>query len=404
VTGDGRTAIRGGAGAFYDRYAENDILELTELPPLVRTYTVNYTTIAELKKNNPTETTSAMRRIREFVPPAVYNWSAGVQRDAGWNVVVDAAYVGNAARHQSITRELNGRPYGYRFQPSSLDSTNVIGGVIQPLTDDLLRPYRGYASISQREFTGYADYHSLQVSATRRRRADGLTFGAAYTYEIVNKTLGAIDPFLADNRARNYNSVGRRPHTLTIHYSWLVPAAGGSGPGWLRAIVNDWQLSGVTAFLSGAQGGFTYFYSSIPSGALSDNGSIGGGPNRARIVCNPQLPRSERTFERQFRAECIAAPDDPYHFGTARGDEFHGPGYVNWDISVFKHIPLGGSQRLQLRAELYNAFNTYQWTTANTDAAFDFTTGVLTNPKVFGSLTGATNSARRIQLAARFTF
>ena len=183
VTGDGRTAIRGGAGAFYDRYQDNDILELTELPPLVNTYTVNYTTLAELTTNEPTETASAMRRIQEFVPSVVYNWSAGVQRDVGWSLVVDAAYVGNAARHQPILRELNGRPYGYRFQPSSLDPTNVINGVTQPLLDDLLRPYRGYASISQREFSGYADYHSLQVSATRRRRADGLTFGAAYTPE-----------------------------------------------------------------------------------------------------------------------------------------------------------------------------------------------------------------------------
>ena len=71
---------------------------------------------------------------------------------------------------------------------------------------------------------------------------------------------------------------------------------------------------------------------------------------------------------------------------------------------MFKHIPMGGPRRLQLRVELYNAFNTYQWTTVNTNAEFDFKSGALTNPKVFGSLTGATNSARRIQLAARFTF
>ena len=77
---------------------------------------------------------------------------------------------------------------------------------------------------------------------------------------------------------------------------------------------------------------------------------------------------------------------------------------MNWDISVFKHIPMGGTRRLQLRVELYNAFNTYQWTTVNTNAEFNFTTGALTNPNVFGRLTGATNSARRIQLAARFTF
>jgi hypothetical protein len=405
VTGDGRTAIRGGAGAFYDRYQDNDILELTELPPLVRTYTVNYTTIPELNNSVVTETTSAMRRIQEFVPSVVYNWSAGVQRDVGRGLVADAAYVGNAARRQPITRELNGRPYGYRFQQSSLDPTNVIplGGVTQPLVDDLLRPYRGYASISQREFTGYADYHSLQLSATRRRRQDGLMFGAAYTYEIVNKRLAAIDPFLEDNRARNYNSVGRRPHNLTIHYSWLVPGLNSGSP-VLRGIVNGWQLSGVTSVLSGAQGAFTYSYRNVPTGTLSDNGSIGGGPNRPRIVCDPRLPRSQRTFQRQFRTECIAAPNDAYHFGTARGDEFHGPGYVNWDISVFKHFPLGGSRRLQLRAELYNAFNKSLWTAVNTNAEFDFATGTLVNPGVLGSLTGATTSARRIQLAARFTF
>ena len=59
---------------------------------------------------------------------------------------------------------------------------------------------------------------------------------------------------------------------------------------------------------------------------------------------------------------------------------------------------------MQFRAELYNAFNTDRWTAVNTTAAFNFTTGALTNPAVFGSLTDATNSARRIQLAVRFTF
>ncbi len=43
------------------------------------------------------------------------------------------------------TVPINGRPYGYIYQASSLDPTNVIGGITQPLPDDLLRPYRGYA-------------------------------------------------------------------------------------------------------------------------------------------------------------------------------------------------------------------------------------------------------------------
>ena len=48
VTGDGRTAVRGGAGVFYDRYSDDNILDLIELPPLLNTYTTNYTTIPEL--------------------------------------------------------------------------------------------------------------------------------------------------------------------------------------------------------------------------------------------------------------------------------------------------------------------------------------------------------------------
>jgi hypothetical protein len=404
VTGDGRTALRGGAGAFYDRYPDNDLLELVEIPPLVRTYTTNYTTIEELLNSPLSETPNAVRRFAAFIPPVVYNWSLGLQREIGWNVVADGAYVANAARRQPVQRELNGQPYGYAYQPGSLDSTNVQGGQPQPLPEDLLRPYRGYASILAREFTGYSDYHSLQVSLNRRRSSDGLSFGAAYTYQIVNKTLGAIDPFVPDNRARNYNSVGRRPHTFTVHYSYSVPnVARTAHPAW-RAIVNDWQISGVTTALSGTHGGFSYVYSNVPTGTLAGNGSIGGGPNRPRIVCEPSLPRSQRTFERQFRTECIAAPDDPFNFGTARGDEFHGPGFVNWDISAFKSFPLGGSRRLQFRAELYNAFNKSFWTGTNTTAEFDYRTRELTNPTVFGSLTGLTTSARRIQLAARFTF
>jgi hypothetical protein len=407
VTGNGRTAIRGGFGTFYDRYFDADLLELVEMPPLVRTYTTTPTTIRELADyplDQTTPTPNAVRRFAEFVPPVVHNWSLGIQRELGWKIVGDFAYVGNAARHQLITRELNGRPYGYTYRPENLDPSNRLGTQPQPFIDDLLRWYRGYGSITQKEFSGYGDYHALQLAVNRRRASDGLDFGAAYTYQMVNKTLGAIDPFVSDNGARNYNSAGRRPHALTFHYAWLVPGADRASSPWLRALVNDWQVSGLTTFLSGTQGGFSYTYgSSVPTGVLSGTGSIGG-TSRPRIVCDPSLPRSERTFERQLRTECIAPPDDEFRIGTARGDEFQGPGYMNWDISVFKNVPMGNTRRLQFRVELYNAFNTDQWTTVNTTAAFNYSTGALTNPTVFGSLTDATNGARRVQLAVRFTF
>ena len=142
VTGDGQTAIRGGAGVFYDRYSDDNILDLIELPPLLHTYTTNYTTLADLLASPLTATPTAVRLIDEFEPPVVYNWSLGVQRDIGLNLVGDVAYVGNAARDQLINRAINGRPYGYAYLPSSLDSTNVVGRAAQPLPNDLLRPIR----------------------------------------------------------------------------------------------------------------------------------------------------------------------------------------------------------------------------------------------------------------------
>ncbi len=149
----------------------------------------------------------------------------------------------------------------------------------------------------------------------------------------------------------------------------------------------------------------------MPTGALAGTGAINGGAgnvqnsvSRVVITCDPNLPRGERTFERQFRTDCIAPPTDPLRLGTATNDEYLSPGYMNWDISVFKNVPLGGSRRLQLRVELYNAFDTDQWTGVNNTASFDYLTGALTNANTFGRMNGNTNSARRIQLGARFTF
>ena len=76
-----------------------------------------------------------------------------------------------------------------------------------------------------------------------------------------------------------------------------------------------------------------------------------------------------------------------------------GLGYINHDITMLKNFSLGG-RNLQVRAELYNAFNSTQYQGVNTVATFDFATGVQTNP-AFGSITGVrANSNRVIQSAS----
>jgi len=75
----------------------------------------------------------------------------------------------------------------------------------------------------------------------------------------------------------------------------------------------------------------------------------------------------------------------------------------NLDVSMFKNIPIRG-ERLwaQFRVEAYNVLNHTQFTTVNTTAQFNPTTGAPTNP-LFGQYT-ATAAPRRLQLALRVSF
>src|SRR5262249_7744635 len=181
VFGDGKTAVRGGAGIFYDRFNDDQILIHRELPPLTVTRTSTYTTIAELLRSPFRISPAVVTTIqRDFDPPTVYNWSLGIQRNLGFGAVFDVAYVGNVGRHLLQRRSLNAVPYGTRFLASSVDSTT--GNT--PLPDNFLRPLPGYADIQYIEMSSTSNYHSLQTQVNKRF-SKGLQFGVSWTWSKV---------------------------------------------------------------------------------------------------------------------------------------------------------------------------------------------------------------------------
>jgi hypothetical protein len=403
VTGDGRTAVRGGFGIFPDRFNDDIVLQFVELPPNVLTPTANYTTINELL-STPLSLSPATARVLnpDYKPQQIKNWSIGVQRDLGYKLLADVAYVGSVGRRMLQTRNINAVPYGANFLAANIDPTTG-----SALPNNFLRPYRGYGDILVSEFAGFSDYHALQV-AVNRRYTRGFRMGVAYTLSSA-KNVGAsstqnnptVNPFL-DVEARNYGSVGRK-HNLSVNYSYDVP---GLSQHWdnpvVRAVFDGWQISGLTSALSGATVPFNY---SIQTVSDQTGGAGAGIDSRVDLTCDPNLSRGDRSWDRAFRTECVAAPSlASNRVGSANLDDLIGPGYLNWDITFSKNIPLGGTRRAQFRTELYNAFNNVQFASVNATAAFDANGVLLTGPtQEFGRYTAA-RDARRIQLTLRIDF
>jgi len=298
------------------------------------------------------------------------------------------------------TRNINAVPYGTNFLPSSIDPTT--GGA---LPNVFLRPYSGYTDILVSEFAGFSNYDALQFQVSRRYTA-GFRFGASYTYALT-KNVGiasppnnnpTVNPFLPVED-RNYGDAGRR-HNLAVDYSYQVPDL---SPHWDHAVArwvfDGWEISGITSALSGAALPITY----TVQGVSDLTGGVGAGVDtRVDLVCNPNLSRGDRTSLRAFATECFAPPSaSTNRVGTAVGDEVIGPGFLNWDFAFTKNIPLGPAGRFQFRTELYNAFNSVQYSTVNTAAVFN-AAGVQTNQE-FGNYTAARPS-RRIVFTVRALF
>jgi carboxypeptidase family protein/TonB-dependent receptor-like protein len=395
VFGDGKTAVRGGGGIFYNtRPSGGEIGDLGRNPPSLLTPTIYYGNLNSYINSSGVLFPSSFQATAQGGElPTVYNYSLGIQRDIGFQTVVDAAYVASLGRHLLQRRDINAIPQGARFQTENQDATTG-----RPLQDNFFRTYVGYADIVLREPASSSNYHSLQTQVNRRF-SKGIQFGAAWTWSKAmnfadsdTNTVAAFVPI----RIWNYGKAGYdRTHNLTMNWVWDLPKL---SQVWnhrgIRAVFDNWELAGIASFVSGSPLG-------VGLGTV-DGADITGGGDGARVVVlgKATLPKSDRTLTRYFDTAVFARPAQG-SIGNAPRDVIRGPGINNWDVSVFKHIPIRERASFQLRWEMYNAFNHTQFEGVDTGTRFD-TTGRQTNTR-FGALI-SNRDARRMQASLRFVF
>src|SRR6266511_106037 len=219
VFGDGKTAVRGGAGSFFERQRQNNTyFDGLGNPPL--TYTPQLSA-GNLDNLGPNLVASGLRfpvGIRAIDPegkiPTVWSWSLGVQHELPWKLGLDVSYNGNVARHLMYQRDINTLPFG----ATTVTTNNPLTAANN--TANAIRPFKGYAGITFVEFGASSNYHSLQTRLGRRF-VPNLTFNVNYTWsKAIDETDSDTDTlayFL--NRLRERAVAGYdRTHVFTLDY------------------------------------------------------------------------------------------------------------------------------------------------------------------------------------------
>jgi hypothetical protein len=368
---EGTWLLRGGYGMYYDvgTLIENSALYFN--PP--------YFSFRVFAPGGPVLPTAAtpFPAAAGFEPPVAVNTlapdfptahrhqaSLGLEtRVAG--VDVSARWVGAAGRSLVRKRNLNQPPPG----PGPVDER---------------RPVAGYGDILLVESAGRSVSHALQLRV-ERPDAGGLWLRAAYTW---GKSIDDGSAFLASEGNDNTPQWSARPdlerglsdydvrHRAVLAGIWTVPAMGSS------ALGRGWQVSVLFSAQSGRP------FTPRVTSDNSNTGNLGGqfGYDRPDEV----PPGTPGAVTYQGRAFQIAAP---YTFGSAGRNILAGPGFASFDLAVSRLVGLGGTRRLEARAEIYNVFDR-----ANLGLPDSF----VDRPTFGQSLTAA--PGRMAQLALRFGF
>ena len=349
--------------------------------------------------------------LREDERPVTYRTTVGVQRELGWNTVLDVAYVGDRTHHLPVTRNMNQIPAGARFLPQNRDTT-VGATAANPgaLPDVFLRPIVGFGDITITEPTGKWEYNSLQTQVTRRftggvELAGSYTWAKGYQNFFLDTAQGATiysgNPIPTEQSRFRQNI---QEHVVVTSYTIDLPSVGSrlGNNRASRVLLDNWSLSGISTFATGGIGSITF--------STTDNFDFTGGGERCgnnngsfpNITGDPRLSRGDRSIDRWFNTDAFSRPTGRGDIGNScSNDHVTLPGFHNHDLSIFKNFPLKGNHKMQFRWEIYNLFDQLSFNEVDVTAQFN-PAGQQTDQN-FGKVTSA-RTERRMQFSLRYSF
>jgi hypothetical protein len=398
VFGDGRTAVRGGYGLYFNTNShQNLIVTVTNPPATPRPVIINPTF-----PNPPFDLAGAIsiRPVQwDLETPRVHVFNVNVQREIWAKTAVTVGYAGSRGKHLLRSNDVNTAqfttlPDGTVFIPSGTLRPNTAFSTIELKSSDGESWYNAFIlDIRKRFSAGF----SVQSSYTLSKSED-TTQASTFFSDATNGTTTAFPEYIPDYN-RGLSDFDTR-HAWVVNFTVDIP-----GTDALGGVFSGWQASGIWNMRSGQP--LTAFVQSNRSRSLW-NPSLGPGIGQDRPSYAPGYGPDNAVLGRVdqwFNPSAFALQPAGTFGNTGRGD-FIGPNTRTLDMALTRRATfnrLGADGRLEFRIEAFNLLNRANFGppaliafagTANDEAPLP----------TFGRITTTVTSARQIQLGVKVYF
>jgi hypothetical protein len=272
----------------------------------------------------------------------------------------------------------------------------------------------GIIKITQTESA--SNYNALQA-VFRQHLSAGLELTANYTYSksltddigfygVSNIWSGQYYEQNAYDMKSEWGPAGMDTrHNISVTGVYDIPIGSGKtfGSSWnpvVNSLIGGWKLSGADVYYSG----FPVTVSS-PANYSSTVNAFTGAARPDQLQPLKIVNRSINAYygtevqgtscgPNQNNGTCIFAQQPNDAFGTVRPGSLRQPSFQNIDMAVFKSFPVWHENRLDFRADLFNAFNIADYATPDSG---------MTDSN-FGQITGTVSNNRSVQLSLKYAF